>query len=90
MRNTSKYPPDSPPAGAHLLPSVNRSASQSGRQAGKQAVTEMDVLLAWGRLLRREQTDVIVGYNILGFDIVRTCELKTGGQEAVYRVAGPS
>ena len=32
---------------------------------------EMDVLLSWAHVIRNEQTDVLVGYNIWGFDMVR-------------------
>ena len=30
--------------------------------------TERDVLLAWTRLVQRENPDIIIGYNIFGFD----------------------
>ena len=30
--------------------------------------TERDVLLAWTRLMKREDPDIIIGYNIFGFD----------------------
>ena len=31
-------------------------------------LTEKDVLLAWSRLIQRENPDIIIGYNIFGFD----------------------
>lgn len=34
----------------------------------EQCETEVDVLLAWSRMLQRENPDFIIGYNIFGFD----------------------
>ncbi len=35
---------------------------------------EMGVLLSWAETVKREQTDVLIGYNISNFDIVRICD----------------
>uniref|UniRef100_A0A6C0KIS8 DNA-directed DNA polymerase n=1 Tax=viral metagenome TaxID=1070528 RepID=A0A6C0KIS8_9ZZZZ len=41
--------------------------------------TEKDVLLTWGKLIQKESPDIIIGYNIFGFDYAfmfdRACEL---------------
>ena len=46
--------------------------------------TEKKVLLAWAKLIQKEDPDIIIGYNIFGFDYIflydRACEL---GQECV-------
>lgn len=43
------------------LPQVKNSLIESYR-------TEKDVLLAWSKLIRSEDPDIIIGYNIFGFD----------------------
>ena len=43
------------------LPQVKNSLIESYR-------TEKDVLLAWSKLIRNEDPDIIIGYNIFGFD----------------------
>ena len=43
--------------------------------------TEKKVLLAWAKLIQKEDPDIIIGYNIFGFDYIflydRACELGT-------------
>ena len=43
------------------LPNVDKSVIESYE-------TEKDVLLAWTKLIQREDPDIIIGYNIFGFD----------------------
>ena len=44
-----------------VLPNVNN-------QEVKECKTEKDLLLEWTELVQREDPDIVIGYNIWGFD----------------------